>query len=194
MLAQADVIACEDTRVTAKLLAIHGISRPLLRYDEHSRAHGWTGLDRAACAAASGWRWSPTPARRLVSDPGDRLVRDCIDAGAAGGGDTRRLGAVSPRFAYPACRPDASCSRASFRRGTTARRRELEELADIAATLVLLESPQRLAASLADMADVLGPRDAAVARELTKLFEEVRRGPLANSPSITLEAARLRAK
>ena len=57
-------IACEDTRVTAKLLAIHGISRPLVRYDEHTRAHGRAGADRADRRAASGWRWSPTPARR----------------------------------------------------------------------------------------------------------------------------------
>jgi 16S rRNA (cytidine1402-2'-O)-methyltransferase len=61
---------------------------------------------------------------------------------------------------------------------SAARRRELTELSSVHATLVLLESPRRLAASLADMAEVLGPREAAVARELTKLFEEVRRGPL----------------
>ena len=80
MLARADVIACEDTRVTAKLLAVHGISRPLVRYDEHrARAAGPALIERVgrgervALVTDAG-----TP---LISDPGERLVRDCIDAG-----------------------------------------------------------------------------------------------------------------
>ncbi len=176
VLAQADVIACEDTRVTAKLLAIHGISRPLVRYDEHTARIAGPALiervargERVALVTDAG-----TP---LVSDPGERLVRGCIDAGlpvSALPGASAVLTALcvsglsATRFLFAGFLPP---------RGA-ARRRELEELADIASTLVLLESPRRLAASLADMADVLGPRDAAVARELTKLFEEVRRGSL----------------
>lgn len=176
VLAQADVIACEDTRVTAKLLAINGISRPLLRYDEYAARTAGPALigrvargERVALVTDAG-----TP---LVSDPGDRLVRGCIDAGLpvlAVPGASAVLTALcvsglpAGRFLFAGFLPPRSA----------ARRRELEELADVAATLVLLESPRRLAASLADMADVLGPRDAAVARELTKLFEEVRRGSL----------------
>lgn len=177
VLARADVIACEDTRVTAKLLAVHGISRPLVRYDEHTaRAAGPSLIERVKrgeCVALVSDAGTPS-----ISDPGERLVRDCIDAGLpvlAVPGASAALTALcvsglpAARFMFAGFLPPRSI----------ARRRELQELADIAATLVLLESPKRLASALADMADVLGPRDAAVARELTKLFEEVRRGSLA---------------
>jgi 16S rRNA (cytidine1402-2'-O)-methyltransferase len=176
LLAQADVIACEDTRVTAKLLAVHGISRPLVRYDEHTARAAGAALiervrrgERVALVSDAG-----TP---LVSDPGERLVTECIRAGlpvVAIPGASAALTALcvsglrAGRFLFAGFLPARS----------TARRRELEELAGVPATLVLLESPQRLASALADMADVLGPRDAVVARELTKLFEEVRRGSL----------------
>lgn len=187
VLAQADVIACEDTRVTAKLLAIHGISRPLLRYDEHAARAAGPALiervrrgERVALVTDAG-----TP---LVSDPGDRLVRGSIDAGlpvVAIPGASAVLTALcvsglpAGRFLFVGFLPPRSA----------ARRRELEELADVAATLVLLESPRRLAASLADLADVLGSRDAAVGRELTKLFEEVRRGSLIELAEHYLKAA-----
>jgi 16S rRNA (cytidine1402-2'-O)-methyltransferase len=176
VLAGVDAIACEDTRVTAKLLAIHDIARPLLRYDEHSaRAAGPALLQRIAAgeriALVSD---AGTP---LLSDPGDRLVRACIDAGLP---VTAVPGASAVTTAL--CLSGLPTGRflfAGFLTGKpTARRRELAELAGITATLVVLESPRRLAASLADMADLLGPRQAAVARELTKLFEEVRRGSL----------------
>jgi 16S rRNA (cytidine1402-2'-O)-methyltransferase len=176
VLAQADVIACEDTRVTAKLLAIHGISRPLVRYDEHTAGTAGPvlvervrGGQRVALVSDAG-----TP---LVSDPGERLVAECIRGGlpvVAIPGASSILTALCvsglpvERFLFAGFLPPRS----------SARRRELEELADIRATLVLLESPKRLALALADMAEVLGPRDAAVTRELTKLFEEVRRGTL----------------
>lgn len=172
-----DAIACEDTRVTARLLAIHGISRPLRRYDEHTADEAGPALleriaegERIALVSDAG-----TP---LVSDPGERLVRACIDAGlplTAVPGPSAPLTALS-LSGLPTGRFLFAGYLAPRRQ---ARRRELAELADVAATLVLLESPQRLAATLADMAEVLGSRDAAVARELTKLFEEVRRGPLA---------------
>jgi 16S rRNA (cytidine1402-2'-O)-methyltransferase len=176
VLAQADVIACEDTRITAKLLAIYGISRPLVRYDEHTAGTAGPVLiervtrgERVALVSDAG-----TP---LVSDPGERLVSDCIRAGLPivtipGASSILTALCVSglpaARFLFAGFLPSRS----------SARRRELEELADVGATLVLLESPKRLASALADMADVLGPRDTAVARELTKLFEEVRRGSL----------------
>ncbi|HYN38526.1 MAG TPA: 16S rRNA (cytidine(1402)-2'-O)-methyltransferase, partial [Rhodospirillales bacterium] len=172
-----DLIACEDTRVTAKLLAIHGISRPLLRYDEHTARNTGpvlvqriAGGERIALVSDAG-----TP---LLSDPGERLVRACIEAGVpvtaipGASAVTTALclsGLPAARFLFAGFLPERR----------TARRRELAELEAVAATLIVLESPRRLAASLADMADVLGARQAAVARELTKLFEEVRRGPLA---------------
>ncbi len=169
-------IACEDTRTTAKLLAIHGISRPLIAYHEHNAAAaGPAVLARVQAGAAIALvSDAGTP---LVSDPGYRLVRSCIDAGlpvVPVPGASAVLAALSvsglptDRFLFAGFAPP---------RGAL-RRRFLDSLAGINATLVLLESPQRLAASLADMSDVLGAREAAVCRELTKLFEEVRRAPL----------------
>jgi 16S rRNA (cytidine1402-2'-O)-methyltransferase len=176
ILAAVDVIACEDTRVTAKLLALHGIERPLSPYHDHNAGTAGPRLldrlgrgQRVALVADAG-----TP---LVSDPGYQLVRGCIDAGipvVPVPGASAVLAALTvaglptDRFLFAGFLPHKK----------VARRRAIEELAPIAATLVLLEAPHRLAAALADLADILGPRAAAVARELTKLFEETRRGSL----------------
>ncbi|MBX6322570.1 MAG: 16S rRNA (cytidine(1402)-2'-O)-methyltransferase [Rhodospirillaceae bacterium] len=175
-LREADAIACEDTRVTARLLAVHGIARPLLAYHEHNAARMrpliLERLARGQTVALVSDAGTP-----LVSDPGYKLVRAAIDAGMAVTalpGPSAVLAALlvsglpSDRFLFAGFLP----ARAAARRTT------LHELAAVPATLVLFESPNRLADSLADMAAVLGPRPAAVARELTKLFEEVRRGPL----------------
>jgi 16S rRNA (cytidine1402-2'-O)-methyltransferase len=113
----------------------------------------------------------------LVSDPGFRLVRECVARGIAVvplPGPSAMLAALvaaglpTDRFLFAGFLPTKAA----------ARRTTLAELAGLKATLVFYESPHRLAASLADMAEVLGPREAAVARELTKLFEETRRGAL----------------
>jgi len=176
ILASVDAIACEDTRVTAKLLARHGIRVSLLSYHEHNAFRMRPELlrrladgGRIALVADVG-----TP---LISDPGLRLVREYADAGfpvVAVPGPSAVTAALSvaglptDRFLFAGFPPS---------RGP-ARRRFLVELATVPATLVLLESPRRLAASLADMAQVLGPRQATVGRELTKRFEEVRRGSL----------------
>jgi 16S rRNA (cytidine1402-2'-O)-methyltransferase len=176
VLTEADVIACEDTRVTSKLLALHNISRPLIRYDDHTQRTVGPVLiermargERVALVSDAG-----TP---LVSDPGQRLVRDCIDAGlplvAIPGAS-----AVLTALCVSGLPTGRFLSAGFLSPKRTARLRELAEIADLQATLVVLESPRRLAASLADMADVFGPRDVAVARELSKLFEEVRRGTL----------------
>lgn len=175
-LRRAAAIACEDTRTTAKLLAIHGISRPLLSYQEHNATLAGPAIlarllggEAVALVSDAG-----TP---LVSDPGYRLVRACVDAGlpvVPVPGPSAVLAALSvsglptDRFLFAGFPPPRQA----------ARRRFLEGLANIDATLVMLESPQRLAASLADMADVMGAREAAVCRELTKLFEETRRATL----------------
>ena len=172
-----DAIACEDTRVTAKLLAVHGISTSLTPYHDHNAPTAGPALverlvagGRIALVSDAG-----TP---LVSDPGYRLIRACVDAGVPVipiPGPSAVLAALcvsglpTDRFLFAGFAPP----RAGLRR------RWLAELATVPATLVLMESPRRLAASLADMADILGPREAVVARELTKLFEEVRRGALA---------------
>jgi 16S rRNA (cytidine1402-2'-O)-methyltransferase len=176
VLRAADLIACEDTRVTAKLLALHGIARPLARYDEHSAATAGPALVAKIKSGASIALVSDagTP---LVSDPGYRLVRACADEGLAVvpiPGPSAVLAALAvaglptERFLFAGFAPAR----------TTARRRFYEELAKVPATLVVMEAPHRLIVSLADMAAVFGSREACVARELTKLFEEVRRGPL----------------
>ncbi len=176
VLRSADAIACEDSRVTSKLLARYGIRRPLLLYHDHNAARArpmiLRRLERGQAIALVSDAGTP-----LVSDPGYKLVRAAIDAGIpvmAVPGPSAPLAALTvsglptDRFlfaGYPAPR-------------AAARRRGLSELAGLGATLVVLESPRRLAAALADMASILGPRPAAVARELTKRFEEVRRAPL----------------
>lgn len=177
ILGAVDVIACEDTRVTGKLMTIHGIATPLLSYREHTAERLRPQLikrlnDGETVALVSD---AGTP---LVSDPGYKLVRDCIEAHlpvtpVPGPSSVLAAAVVSglpmDRFLFAGFLPPRAA----------ARRRALAGLAPVPATQVFLESPRRLAASLADMADVLGDRPAAVARELTKVFEEVRRGTLA---------------
>jgi 16S rRNA (cytidine1402-2'-O)-methyltransferase len=176
-LAGADVIACEDTRVTRKLLDHYGIETPLTPYHEHNAAEARPRLlgrlgDGGAVALVSD---AGTP---LISDPGYKLVRAVQEAGFAvtalpgASAVLTALGVAglpTDRFFFEGFLPP--------REG--ARRARLSELARIPATLVMFESGPRLAASLADLAAVLGPREAAVCRELTKRFEEVRRGDLA---------------
>ncbi len=176
VLAGADVIACEDTRVTRKLLARHGIETPLVSYHEHNAARMrpllLARLKRGEAVALVSDAGTP-----LISDPGYKLVRACIEAGHA---VTVVPGASAPlaalvvsglptdRFLFAGFLPPRPA----------ARRAALAKLASIEATLIFFESPRRLAAALEDMAATLGERDAAVARELTKAFEEVRRAPL----------------
>jgi 16S rRNA (cytidine1402-2'-O)-methyltransferase len=174
----ADAIACEDTRVTGKLLAIHGLSAKLIAYHDHNaervRPLLIERLERGETVALVSDAGTP-----LVSDPGYRLVRECIARGIKVTplpGASSLLAALTvaglptDRFLFAGFLPAKSA----------ARRAALAELAAVPATLVFYESPHRLAAALADMTEILGARDAAVARELTKLYEEVRRGPLAD--------------
>ncbi|HUN50281.1 MAG TPA: 16S rRNA (cytidine(1402)-2'-O)-methyltransferase [Candidatus Sulfotelmatobacter sp.] len=176
LLRAADVIACEDTRVTGKLLARYAIATPMQPYHEHNAAKMRPALLRrlAAGEVVALVSDAGTP---LVSDPGFKLVQAAI---AAGHGVTALPGASALLAAL--CLAGLPTDRfyfAGFLPARTAqRRRALHEVKAVPATLVFLESAQRLAGSLADMAAVLGPRPAAVARELTKMFEEVRREDL----------------
>ena len=175
-LEQADLVLCEDTRVTGKLLKLKGVERSLQPYHEHNaarmRPRVLDHLARGESVALASDAGTP-----LVSDPGYKLVRDVIDAGhevLAVPGPSAALAALvvsalpTDRFLFGGFLPPRS----------SARRRAIDELSSVPATLVWFESARRLAASLADLADVLGPRPAAIARELTKAFEEVRRGSL----------------
>lgn len=176
-LAGADLIACEDTRVTRKLLARYAITTPLTPYHEHNAATARPLLLRrlAAGAAIALVSDAGTP---LVSDPGFKLVRAAQQAGhavTALPGPSALLAALTV-----AGLPTDQFYFAGFlspKQG--ARRARIAALARIPATLVLFETGPRLAATLADLAVGLGHRDAAICRELTKLHEEVRRDDLA---------------
>jgi 16S rRNA (cytidine1402-2'-O)-methyltransferase len=176
ILGRADLVVCEDTRHSGRLLARHGIKARLFAYHDHNaEAARPTLLRRLAEGEALALiSDAGTP---LISDPGYKLVRACIDQGlpvTVVPGPSALLAALllsglaCDRFLFQGFLPPRQAER----------RRALAELAEVPASLVFFESPQRLAESLADMALMLGDRQAAVARELTKLFEEVRRGRL----------------
>ncbi len=175
-LAAADIVVCEDTRVTARLLAAHGVATAMTTYHEHNAAKMRPILLRRLKAGGAVALVSDagTP---LISDPGYKLVRDASDAGIAVipiPGPSAPLAALAvaglptDRFLFAGFLPSRGGQR----------RKALQPLAGFGATLVFFESARRLAGSLTDMAEILGPRPAAIARELTKRFEEIRRGPL----------------
>ncbi len=177
-LAAADIVACEDTRVTAKLLQRYGIRARMRSYDDHAR-----DADREALLGKVGAGGSValvsdagTP---LVSDPGFRLVAEAKARGLPVipvPGPSALIAALSAaglptdRFAFEGFLPPKR----------EARRTRIQALDRFGGTVALYEAPQRLVATLTDLAELLGEeREAAVARELTKSFEEIRRGPLA---------------
>lgn len=175
LLRRADVIAAEDTRVTAKLLRHLGARVPLVAYHDHSDAAVRDKLvARAASEVVALVSDAGTP---LISDPGYKLVRDARAAGrtvvtlpgpCAAIAALTLAGLPTDRFLFAGFLPAKA----------TARSAAIAELAAVRATLVLYESGPRLAASLAALADGLGDRAAAVARELTKLYEECVTGSL----------------
>jgi 16S rRNA (cytidine1402-2'-O)-methyltransferase len=176
VLAAADLVLAEDTRVAGKLLSAYGLSAKLERHDDHAAQRS---LPKAMAALAEGKRVAlisdaGTP---LISDPGYQLVRDAAAAGypvfpipgaSAVLAGLSAAGLPTDRFLFAGFPPPKSAARRTF----------LEELAPLRATLVFFEGGSRLAASLADMAAVFGPREAVVCRELTKLYETLYRGPL----------------
>ncbi len=176
VLAAADLVACEDTRTTARLLSAHGIDTQTTPYHDHNAPRARPALlrrlgegARVALVSDAG-----TP---LISDPGYKLVRAALDAG-------HRVvpvpGASAPVAAL--CASGLPTDRFYFHgflpQKKQARRRAIEEIAGLGATCIFFESAKRLHATLADLAEILGERDAVIARELTKLYEEFRRGTL----------------
>lgn len=169
-----DVIACEDTRQTGKLLAHHHIRKPLISLHDHNERQKTPELVRELEAGRSIALVSDggTP---LVSDPGWLVVRKAIDAGirvewipgpVAAIGGLVLSGLPTERFVFEGFLPVKS----------GARRRRLEELKQDARTIVLYESPHRLLKALNEIREVFGDVQVACARELTKMYEEVRRG------------------
>jgi 16S rRNA (cytidine1402-2'-O)-methyltransferase len=175
-LAGADVLACEDTRVTRVLLDRYGIRQRPLAYHEHNAAEAGPRL-LAALEAGRSVALVSDAGTPLVSDPGFRLVEQALQAGH------RVIPVPGPSALLAALAasglPTDTFLFAGFlpTRGGQ-RRARLEELRGVPATLVFFESPRRLAETLSAMAETLGNRPVAVARELTKAFEEIRRGSL----------------
>lgn len=176
-LAAADAVLAEDTRVTKKLLAHYGIATPLVAYHEHNaavmRPHLLARLATGAALALVSDAGTP-----LVSDPGFKLVAAALAENitvTSVPGASAILAALvvaglpTDRFFFEGFLPSKQ----------VARRHRIAELAAIPGTLVFFESPHRVAETLTDLHAVLGQREAAVARELTKHFETVRRGALA---------------
>jgi 16S rRNA (cytidine1402-2'-O)-methyltransferase len=176
VLRHVDRIFCEDTRVTGRLLARYDIATPLDPYHDHNADRVRPAIlerlrrgERLALVSDAG-----TP---LVSDPGYKLVREALAEelpvtaapGPSAALTALMLSGLPPdRFLFAGFLPGRQA----------ARRQAIERWRELDATLIVFEAPSRLAACLADLAAILGQRDAAVARELTKRHEEVRRGPL----------------
>lgn len=179
LLAGADMLAAEDTRSLRRLMDIHGVAlgdRPLVAYHDHNGAQALPRL-MGALRAGRSVAYASEAGTPLIADPGFRLGMDARAEGIAvraAPGASAVLAALcvaglpTDRFFFNGFLPPKSA----------ARKTALRELAAVPGTLVFYESPKRLAAMLRDAAEVLGPRDAAVCRELTKRFEEVQRGRL----------------
>jgi 16S rRNA (cytidine1402-2'-O)-methyltransferase len=176
ILAGVDVIACEDTRVTRKLADRYGVTTPLVSYHDHNAETARPKL-LARLAQGQSVALVSDAGTPLISDPGYKLVREAREAGlvvTAVPGASAVMAAVASaglptdRFLFEGFLPPRE----------QARRSRIAEFAEVPATLVFFETGPRIAAMLNDLAAVLGARDAAVCRELTKLHEEVRRGDL----------------
>jgi len=189
-LAAADHVIAEDTRTTKVLLSHYGVSTPLSAYHEHNarlvRPHLLARLATGAKLALVSDAGTP-----LVSDPGYKLVQEAITQGVhvtAVPGASAILAALivaglpTDRFFFEGFLPHKSA----------ARRARLTKLAQVPGTLVFFESPRRLVETLVDCAAVLGPRPAAVARELTKFYESVKRGALTDLAQSLAQEEQLR--
>lgn len=173
VLKRCDGVACEDTRVAGKLLKHLGISKPLWRYDDHSEHRDRSRLvDSMKTRAVALVSDAGTP---MISDPGYRLVNDCRSEGipvtalpgaCAAVTGLALSGLPNDRFLFAGFLPSKD----------KARREVLDELGAVDATLVFYETAPRLTKSLAAIEQALPNREVAVARELTKLHEDVRRG------------------
>lgn len=180
VLREVDLIAAEDTRHTARLLQHYGIHTPCLSYHEHNKL---TRLDRVLAALDAGdvalVSDAGTPA---LNDPGYELVRAALTAGH---NVSPIPGACAPVAALVASGlpTDTFLYLGYLPRRQVERRRVLQDIATLPHTLIFLETPHRLLEALSDLIDQIGDRSIAVARELTKLHEEIYRGKLSEAIS-----------
>ena len=176
VLSSADVIACEDSRITKRLLQAYGITTPVIPYHEHNaasmRPRILERIEKGEAVVLVSDAGTP-----LISDPGFKLVRALVEAGgkvypipgaSAPITALSAAGLPSDHFLFVGFPPNKQA----------ARRKALETFSHIDATLIFFESPKRLKDCLKDMADLWPDRQAVVARELTKMLEEFRRMPL----------------
>ena len=186
ILAGADCIYAEDTRVARRLLEAYGLEASVKPYHDHNGAEARPAILSALKAGAT-FALVSDAGTPLISDPGYKLVREAIAQGVAvtvAPGPSAALAALalaglpSDAFAFIGFPPPKSA----------ARRKAFAVWRDAPATLVMYEGPSRLAACLADLLAVLGDRPAVVARELTKLYEEARRGGLSDLAAHYAEA------
>jgi 16S rRNA (cytidine1402-2'-O)-methyltransferase len=178
VLKEVDIIACEDKRVSSKLLHHYSISKPLFSYHDHNadqvrpRLLSYLKEGKKVAYITDG-------GMPLISDPGFKLVRSCqaenlpytVLPGATAPLTALSLSGFPPdRFFFSGFLPSKSAARCTA----------LEELKTLPITLIFFESPQRLVAFLKDAQKVFGDRESAICREMTKLYEEVQRGPLSS--------------
>ncbi len=178
VLKEVDLIACEDTRHTRKLLTHYGISKPAISYHEHNERARATNLV-ARLEAGENIALVSDAGTPLVSDPGYRLVGEAISRGITivpVPGPSALITALAAsglptdEFTFAGFLPSRQ----------TARRARLDELAQLKSTLIFYEAPHRIRQTIADALEVLGDRQSALARELTKLHEEFLRGKLSD--------------
>jgi len=178
ILSQADLIACEDTRVTFKLLSLYNIKKPLLPYHDHNAEQASkkiiNHIKQGQCVALVSDAGTP-----LISDPGFNVVSECIKnnmyitsiPGPSAAITALTLsGLPSNRFVFLGFLPAKSA----------ARQKELSAYKTYKETLILYEAPHRITALLEDLLSTLGDRYIVLCRELTKRFEEIHRGLISN--------------
>ncbi len=175
-LASVDFVVCEDTRVTGKLLNAFGIKKKMVAYNDHATAKQRAPIVEAIAGGASVALVSDA-GMPLISDPGYKLVRELVAAGhrvtSLPGANAAMMGLQlsglpSDMFAFGGFLPPKE----------TARRKTLSAWKDFSGTLIFYETGPRLEACLRDIKKTMGERQIAVARELTKMFEDVKRGPV----------------
>jgi 16S rRNA (cytidine1402-2'-O)-methyltransferase len=176
VLKSVDLIACEDTRHSLKLLNEYGIQKPLVSFHEHNEnkramelAERIRSGDNVALISDAG-----TP---LISDPGFPLVRTLVEEGLAVEAVPGPCAAVNA-LVQSAMPPNRFCFVGFLPPKSAARKRKFQELTDLPFTLIFYESTHRIRKFLREAYEVMGPRHAVVVREMTKLHEETLRGPL----------------